>query len=67
MDFGGDFVGHYVYKYVAGGSGGVLSGNNIRPFKYMSGKWFVSYWWGGGKVNKKKRIVHTCVGYYTLF
>lgn len=29
---------HYIYKYVAGGSGGVLSGNNIRPFKYMGGR-----------------------------
>ena len=26
---------HYIYKYVAGESGGVLSENNIRPFKYI--------------------------------
>ena len=30
--------GHYIYKYVAGANkGGVLSENNIRPFKYTRG------------------------------
>ena len=29
---------HYIYKYVAGANkGGVLSENNIRPFKYIGG------------------------------
>lgn len=37
---------HYIYKYVAGANkSGVLSGNNIRPFKYiyMGGVAYVHY------------------------
>ena len=46
---------HYIYKYIAGGSGGVLSGNNIRPFKYIQVVWGnLCHVCGGGKVNKKK-------------
>ena len=47
---------HYIYKYVAGERGGVLSGNNIRPFKYIGGG-NLCHMEEGGKVNKKKRIV----------
>ena len=42
---------------VAGANkGGVLSGNNIRPCKYMGGG-NLCHVCGGGRVNKKKRIV----------
>ena len=30
-----------IYKYVASGGGSVLSGNNIRPFKYIYVVWGV--------------------------
>ena len=52
---------HYIYKYVAGGSGGALSGNNIRPFKYTGGGWVggqvdIFHWWGTNK--KKENSTH---------
>ena len=44
-----------IYKYVAGGSGSVLSGNNIRPFKYIQVVGVICVILvGRGKVNKKK-------------
>ena len=58
---------HYIYKYVAGGSGSVLSGNNIRPFKYIQVVGSNLCHMGEGKVNKKKRIVHMWGGGTTLF